>query len=556
MVLLQVAPLGRSGVRVRKNPESGSVQHDVETLQVAEPMEELVRRVAASATFEKSFRLRAFFIYVCQCALENRPEAATEQQIGIHVFGRPPGYTPNEDNIVRSQARLLRLKLEHHFSHEGKEEPVVITIPKGQYLPVFVRREMHPPVSSGAAAAAVPDEVKHAPRRTTLLRIFIGLTVVFGVAAVLLAGVILRSRLAATDTAGAASATERTGVFPAAAKRIPAIPSSGEVRIAAGKDTGYTGVYGHHWEADRYFEGGVAKPGPQDLFPPVADPGLLGSVREAASGDYLMPDAQRQFRYHIPLRPGVYELRLYFADPVRHADPGKRQDAQNTRHFQVNCNGRTLLSGFDATADAVPAAFDVRVFKDIEPASDGKVHLEFLPGPERPFVNAIELTPGTRGKLKPIRITARDSEFVDSDGTRWAADSYFINGRTTAYADSTPARLPALYSHEHFGNFSYAIPVAPGSYTVRLHFAESFFSPLLPGTLCRGEGCRVFDVTCNGVVLLQDFDIFKAAPGAFRPVIRTFTGLHPNGQGKLLLSFLPKTNYAEVRAIEVIDEAK
>jgi hypothetical protein len=57
-------------------------------------------------------------------------------------------------------------------------------------------------------------------------------------------------------------------------------------------------------------------------------------------------------------------------------------------------------------------------------------------------------------------------------------------------------------------------------------------------------------------MLLQDFDIFQAAPGAFKPVIKEFHGLHPNGQGKLFLSFSPKANYAEVRAIEVIDEGK
>ena len=39
-------------------------------------------------------------------------------------------------------------------------------------------------------------------------------------------------------------------------------------------------------------------------------------------------------------------------------------------------------------------------------------------------------------------------------------------------------------------------------------------------------------------------------------VVRTFNHLHPNGQGKLLLSFSPKVNYAEVRAIEVIDEGQ
>src|SRR5579863_9051744 len=108
--------------------------------------QDLVRRVAASETFEKSPRLRAFFQHVCRCALEDCPEEATEQQIGIFVYGRSPGYNPNDDNIVRSQARVLRMKLEHHFANEGKDEPVIITIPKGQYVPIFEPRYKEPRV--------------------------------------------------------------------------------------------------------------------------------------------------------------------------------------------------------------------------------------------------------------------------------------------------------------------------------------------------------------------------------------------------------------------------
>ena len=103
--------------------------------EAAAEREELVRRLAASSTFERSPRLRAFFLHVCRCALDNRPEGATEQQVGICVYDRPLGYNPNDDNIVRSQARQLRLKLEHHFANEGKDEAIVITIPKGRYYP-------------------------------------------------------------------------------------------------------------------------------------------------------------------------------------------------------------------------------------------------------------------------------------------------------------------------------------------------------------------------------------------------------------------------------------
>ncbi len=524
--------------------------------EAAGQREDLVRRVASSATFEKSPRLRSFFLHVCRCALDNRPEAATEQQIGIHVYDRPPGYNPNEDNIVRSQARLLRLKLEHHFANEGKGEPVVITIPKGRYLPAFDARCKEPVTVASATVTA-----KGRPRR--LSQILVGVAVLFGLVVVWLGYLLLKPQ----------SPTPRSSVAPAGSVALPAretgappasqpaalAPGVGEIRIAAGHTgAAYVDVRGRRWEADRYYEGGAIQPGPRNFFPPVADAGLFRTMREAISGNLEGPQSQREFRYDIPVRPGVYELRLYFADPQRQPDADQAEDAQNTRHFQVSLNGHPLLAEFDAIADAGSAAVDVRVFRDVSPSEDGKIHVEFLSGwGKGAFVSALEVTPGTPGKLRPIRICARRRDFVDANGTRWSGDDYFIGGRTGHYENPrTGIKVPALYSDERHGNFSYAIPVAPGSYTVKLHFLEAFFSPFVPSAYCRGEGCRVFDVTCNGVMLLQDFDIAQAAPGAFRPVVREFHGLRPNGQGKLLLSFSPRVNYGEIRAIEVLDEAK
>lgn len=525
--------------------------------EAAEELEQLVHRVASSSTFERSTRLRAFFLHVCRCALDHKPEAATEQQVGISVYDRPPGYNPNEDNIVRSQARLLRMKLDHHFANEGKHEAMVITIPKGRYLPVFETRSEAPMVLQ-----AVPPPVQGTSRR--LLRVLVGVAVLLGLVIVWLGYLLFRSKsatpLVSVAPAGTAPRLEASEADPLPRSQLVALaPGAGEIRIAAGH-TGepYVDRWGRRWEADRYYEGGVPQPGPRHFFPPVADEGVFKTMREAVSADMNVPQSQRQLRYDIPVRSGVYELRLYFADPQRQPDVDQKEDAQNCRHFQINLNGHPLLVDLDPVADAGSAAVDERVFRDVYPAPDHKIHLEFLSSWGRPaFVSALELTPGTPGKLKPIRLTARPSSFVDADGTRWGADNYFIDGRTLLYKnlETGPKVLP-LYTGERHGNFSYAIPVAPGSYTVKLHFLESFFSPVIPAAGCQGVGCRVFDVTCNGVLLLQDFDILQAASGAFRPVVREFHGLHPNGQGKLLLSFSPKVNYAEVRAIEVTDEAK
>lgn len=102
-------------------------------------------------SFHRSPRLRELFLYICERAIQNRPEELREQQIGCGVFGRKPDYNPGEDNIVRVEVRQLRKRLEEYFATEGKDEPFVILIPKGAYVPVFEPRES---IESLAAAAS------------------------------------------------------------------------------------------------------------------------------------------------------------------------------------------------------------------------------------------------------------------------------------------------------------------------------------------------------------------------------------------------------------------
>jgi len=105
-----------------------------------------------------------------------------------------------------------------------------------------------------------------------------------------------------------------------------------------------------------------------------------------------------------------------------------------------------------------------------------------------------------------------------------------------------------------YGNFSYAVPVAPGRYTVTLRFAERYFGTAI--SMGSGPGSRIFHVFCNGEALLKNLNVFKEAGGADRALEKTFTGITPNEQGYILLDFKPVLNYAQIYAIEVIPEAK
>ena len=122
-----------------------------------DPRWELVQRIASSHLLKTSSRLREFLLYVGECAIRDAPEDATEQQIGIHVFSRAPGYNSSEDSIVRTHARLLRQKLTEFFAGEGATEQIIVEIPKGHYLPIFRPAGSNPSVPRFPEATPHPD---------------------------------------------------------------------------------------------------------------------------------------------------------------------------------------------------------------------------------------------------------------------------------------------------------------------------------------------------------------------------------------------------------------
>jgi len=114
----------------------------------AEQQRLLVERILSSALFRKSHKLAAFLKFICEQQQLGKSDTINEQRIGTEVFGRTEGYHMGDDSIVRSQARFLRQRLEEYFATEGRSETVMLTIPKGSYVPEFHFRQ----------AASQPEE--------------------------------------------------------------------------------------------------------------------------------------------------------------------------------------------------------------------------------------------------------------------------------------------------------------------------------------------------------------------------------------------------------------
>jgi hypothetical protein len=109
-----------------------------------EEQRELVARILASRQFERANRMRELLTYITDSHFEGRSENISEQTVGHAVFGRRVNYNPSEDNIVRVEVRNLRKRLETYFENEGLQEVLLLTIPKGGYVPAFAARQAMP----------------------------------------------------------------------------------------------------------------------------------------------------------------------------------------------------------------------------------------------------------------------------------------------------------------------------------------------------------------------------------------------------------------------------
>ena len=498
-----------------------------------------------SECFARAPMLSHLLSYLCEKRFAGEAHQIKEYSVGVEVFHRGASFDQNSDSIVRVEANRLRKRLAAYYAGEGASHRLHIAIPLGQYVPEFESAHPH---EEPAPAEESPSAIDGAPAKEARgwLRRPLSRSWLLGVMAVSLLLVVYWSVQAFRQMKQTPPAAESNSSSATVAEAQLGPPIGEELRILTGSGRGFVDHAGKLWNADAWFDGGTAVSSSVRQIERTQNPGFYRTSR------------QGNFRYNIPLKQGIYELRLHFAETVYDQEPAG-MEGEGSRIMTVRANGKTLLSRFDIVADAgASRTADVKVFTGITPAQDGQLHLEFS-GEEgkQAILSAIEILPGYRGHIRPVRLLARQTPYYSNDSHWWSPDNYFAGGRLATY--STPVSGtddPELYETERWGNFSYAVPVAPGKYSLVLHFAVrhgDWDQPPSPSGEKRAEVAHLFNIFCNGNALLKNFNVVKEARQS-DVVIRKFTGLVPNAQGKLLLSFVPVEGYATVTGIEVLPE--
>jgi hypothetical protein len=133
----------------------------------------------------------------------------------------------------------------------------------------------------------------------------------------------------------------------------------------------------------------------------LADEGAIGgvlverrdSIQDARLKMLFAGEHYGNFAYHVPMPPGRYRVKLYFAETYFGSKLPYAAGAAGARVFNVFANGEALLRDFDVAKDAGgPNRATIKTFENIEPNAQGNIVLEFVPVRNYAEVNAIEVS--------------------------------------------------------------------------------------------------------------------------------------------------------------------
>ena len=222
------------------------------------------------------------------------------------------------------------------------------------------------------------------------------------------------------------------------------------------------------------------------------------------TGDDILYQSERNgnFSYAIPVANGTYEITFKVAE-IFHSTAGKRQfdiwmENGNEAFVDVDIYksvGKNVAYDLVKLVSVTDGVLNIDFRTDIDNAKISAFHVKSA-------TNMAPATTLTAANSLVYAINAGGTAFLASNGITYQADRYFSGGST--YANSSMisnTEDDILYRSERYGNFSYALPVANGTYEITLRFAEIYHL---------ASGKRQFDALVEGAEVISNLDIYQS----------------------------------------------
>lgn len=127
-----------------------------------------LEKILSSSSFASSERLSRFLRFAVSAAARGHAGQLKEYAVALAVFDKRDSFDPRFDPIVRVEAGRLRTRLKHYYETEGVQDPLVIELPKGSYVPRFALKNQAGAKAAGAYSLnsiAVLPFADHSPNR-------------------------------------------------------------------------------------------------------------------------------------------------------------------------------------------------------------------------------------------------------------------------------------------------------------------------------------------------------------------------------------------------------
>jgi len=101
-----------------------------------------IERILHSETMRSAEALQRLLRYLAEKTFSGEADDLKEYTIGVDGLGKPSAYDPRHESAVRIQIGRLRQKLVEYYYAEGKEDSILVELPKGRFKLSFgLRRE-------------------------------------------------------------------------------------------------------------------------------------------------------------------------------------------------------------------------------------------------------------------------------------------------------------------------------------------------------------------------------------------------------------------------------